>query len=183
MGCEGGYPSAAWQYWVQTGVVTGGQYGTNQGCAPYSLAHCDHHEPGKYAPCGDIAPTPSCTMQCESGYPKTWSQDKWFGSKAYSVPSDVTQIQTEIMTYGPVEAAFTVYADFLTYRSGVYHHVNGSALGGHAVKILGWGTEGDDYWLVANSWNEDWGDNGYFKIRRGTDECGIESGIVAGLPK
>jgi cathepsin B len=30
-----------------------------------------------------------------------------------------------------------------------------------------------DYWLVANSWNEDWGSNGFFKIQRGNDECGI----------
>jgi len=34
-------------------------------------------------------------------------------------------------------------------------------LGGHAIKILGWGTEdGTPYWLVANSWNPDWGDKG-----------------------
>jgi len=37
--------------------------------------------------------------------------------------------------------------------------------------------------LVANSWNYDWGDNGTFKILRGKDHCGIESGVVAGLPK
>jgi len=57
-------------------------------------------------------------------------------------------------------------------------------LGGHGIKILGWGTEsGTDFWLVANSWNNDWGLNGFFKIRRGTDECGIEDEIVAGLYK
>lgn len=44
---------------------------------------------------------------------------------------------------------------------GVYHHVSGAALGGHAVKLLGWGKEGDTpYWLLANSWNTDWGDGG-----------------------
>lgn len=76
-----------------------------------------------------------------------------------------------------------------------------------AIKILGWGVDSatqTPYWLVANcefdefffrliswnflfvfflAWNEDWGDKGFFKILRGSDECGIESGIVAGLPK
>jgi len=95
--------------------------------------------------------------------------------------SDIDAIATEIMTNGPVEAAFTVYEDFITYRSGIYQHTTGGVLGGHAVKILGWGVEaGVKYWLVANSWNSDWGDKGYFKILRGVDECGIEDSIVAG---
>jgi len=88
------------------------------------------------------------------------------------------------MTNGPVEAAFTVYEDFLAYKSGVYQHTSGSELGGHAVKILGWGVDNSvAYWIVANSWNPDWGNAGYFNILRGQDECGIEDDIVAGLPK
>lgn len=47
---------------------------------------------------------------------------------------------------------------------GVYKYVEGSYLGGHAVKLLGWGLEnGTKYWLLANSWNSDWGDNGETK--------------------
>lgn len=96
----------------------------------------------------------------------------------------MSEIQTEIMTNGPVEASFDVYEDFLTYKSGVYHHVQGKSLGGHSIKILGWGVEaGVPYWLVANSWNEDWGEKGFFKIKRGNNECGIEASIVAGIPK
>lgn len=67
--------------------------------------------------------------------------------------------------------------------AGVYKHVAGKALGGHAIRILGWGVENDTpYWLVANSWNTDWGNNGFFKILRGSDECGIENQVNAGLP-
>ena len=82
-----------------------------------------------------------------------------------------------------MEAAFSVYEDFLHYKSGVYKHTTGDYLGGHAVEIVGWGTlNGEDYWLVANSWTTTWGDNGYFMFSRGNDECGIEDDIVAVTP-
>ena len=45
------------------------------------------------------------------------------GKSAYSVRARVEQIQTEIMTNGPVEGAFTVYADFPTYKSGKHSDV------------------------------------------------------------
>ena len=76
-----------------------------------------------------------------------------------------------------------MYADFPTYKSGVYQAHSSEQLGGHAIKLLGWGVEGGvPYWLAANSWNPDWGDKGFFKIKRGSNECGIEGDINAGLP-
>jgi len=182
-GCNGGYPEAAWSYFKNTGLVTGWLYNSTKWCQPYSLAPCDHHTTGKYSPCSGESPTPKCAKTCVSSYTTPYGNDIHKASSVYSISGNVAKIQTDIQTNGPVEAAFTVYSDFLTYKSGVYHHTTGSALGGHAIKILGWGTEnGSDYWLVANSWNEDWGDKGFFKIKRGTNECGIEGSIVAGTP-
>lgn len=64
-------------------------------------------------------------------------------------------------------------------------HTTGDALGGHAVKLIGWGTEnGTPYWLVMNSWNETWGDKGMFKILRGQPDKydpGFESSNAMGL--
>jgi cathepsin B len=184
MGCNGGYPQAAWSWWKRDGLVTGGAYGTKSGCQPYEIKPCEHHVNGTRQPCSGEQNTPRCEKKCEAGYDKSYSDDKWYGQSSYSVSSDVSQIQKEIMTNGPVEGAFTVYADFPSYKSGVYQHESGGVLGGHAIRILGWGEEnGTPYWLVANSWNYDWGDKGYFKILRGNDECGIEGSIAAGLPK
>jgi len=189
-GCNGGDPGSAWSWFTTTGVVTGGNYLDNSWCSAYPFTVCDHHVVGKYTPCGSGPEysTPQCPTACDanSTYTISYSDDKHMFATSYSVPSDETSIMTEIMDNGPVEAAFTVYADFESYKSGVYHHVTGAELGGHAVKIIGWGvdaTTSAKYWLVVNSWNEDWGDQGTFKILRGSDECGIEDGIVAGLFK
>merc|ERR1711988_268186 len=92
-------------------------------------------------------------------------------------------IMQAIMTGGPVETAFDVYSDFENYAGGIYHHVSGGSVGGHAVKLVGWGVENSEkYWKVANSWNPYWGEKGYFRIRRGTNECGVEYQAVASAP-
>ena len=184
-GCNGGFPGAAWNYWLHKGLVSGGQYGSHEGCQPYQIKPCQHHVNGTRGPCEEGVRTPKCHHTCENAEFKVpYEKDKTYGRKIYSVKPNVNQIQLELMTNGPVEAAFTVYEDFPNYKSGVYQHVIGKPLGGHAVRILGWGEEaGIPYWLVANSWNYDWGDHGTFKILRGENHCGIESQVVAGIPK
>lgn len=180
-GCNGGYPSSAWSYFKSNGIVSGGLYGDTAYCKAYSMAPCAHHvPPGKYPACGSSLPTPACKKQCSATSGRTYSSDSIKGKSVYSVTGEKTMM-AEISSKGPIEVALTVYEDFLTYKSGVYKHTTGSALGGHAVKCLGYGTEnGSKYWLIANSWNELWGDNGYIKILRGSNECGIEGQGVAG---
>jgi len=186
-GCNGGFPGAAWSFWHRKGLVSGGLYHSDQGCQPYQIEPCEHHVNGTRMPCSEGGTTPKCHKKCEnSKYTVPYNKDKSYGQKSYSIKNNVQQIQMELMNNGPVEAAFTVFEDFPNYKSGVYQHVTGGPLGGHAIRILGWGVEGEEktpYWLVANSWNYDWGDGGTFKILRGQDHCGIESGVVAGLPK
>ena len=61
------------------------------------------------------------------------------------------------------------------YESGIYQHLKGFLEGGHAVLAVGYGIEdGIPFWNVKNSWGPSWGENGYFRIIRGQDECGIE---------
>jgi len=181
-GCNGGYLSGAWSYIKSIGLVSGGDFGDRQTCSPYMLKPCDHHVNGTYGPCPDTVPTPACNAKCQASYTqRDWNADKRKAVTVYSVSGE-KNIMNEIYNHGPIEAAFTVYSDFLTYKSGVYRHVKGSYLGGHAIKIIGWGVEnGDKYWLIANSWNEGWGDNGLFKIKKG--DCGIDNQGYAGRLK
>jgi cathepsin H len=90
---------------------------------------------------------------------------------------DEEQLKELIATVGPVSVAFQVVSDFMGYKSGVYSSAdckNTQQDVNHAVLAVGYGTEdGIDYWLVKNSWSESWGDEGYFKIQRGVNMCGI----------
>ena len=171
-GCNGGMPYSAYRYWVSTGVVT-------EACAPYSFASCDHHIPGSTNPCpSGYGPTPACERTCKNG--QDWESDKHRGRKAYAVAGEA-DMMAELSSRGPCEAVIAVYEDFLVYTSGVYHHVSGRLAGYHAIKILGYGEEnGTKYWLLANSWNEHWGEKGYFRMLRGSDECGVESDLTCG---
>ncbi len=123
--------------------------------------------------------TPACNQTCHNG--ASYSGDKHMLSNVYNVGSNADAMAAELVKNGPFEVAMTVYEDFLAYKSGVYSHQSGQELGGHAIKVIGFGTEGgQDYWLVQNSWTTAWGAAGYFKIAKGTDECGIEDSPVAG---
>jgi len=170
-GCDGGEPSSAWEYAHNAGLVT-------LACSPYTVPTC----PPASEPCLNFVPTPACHKTCQANYSTSWANDLHYANAPYSVSA--AKMMAEISTNGPVEAAFTVYADFVHYKSGVYSHQTGGVLGGHAVKIIGYGTaNGTAYWLVANSWTTTWGDAGYFMIKRGVNECGIEDDVVAGIPR
>ncbi|MGH0123370.1 UNVERIFIED_CONTAM: hypothetical protein FKN15_028461 [Acipenser sinensis] len=121
MGCNGGYPSAAWNFWTEEGLVSGGLYDSHVGCRPYSIPPCEHHVNGSRPPCkGEEGDTPKCVLQCEDGYSPSYKQDKRYGVTSYAVPSSEKQIMTELYKNGPVEGAFIVYEDFLMYKTGKF---------------------------------------------------------------
>jgi cathepsin B len=60
-----------------------------------------------------------------------------------------------IYTLYSILSIYSIIYYTLQYKGGVYapSKASGSIRGGHAVKVMGWGTDkGTDYWLVANSW-------------------------------
>ncbi|XP_013920798.1 PREDICTED: tubulointerstitial nephritis antigen-like [Thamnophis sirtalis] len=111
---------------------------------------------------------------------------------AYRLSSNEKEIMKELMENGPVQAIMEVHEDFFVYQSGIYQHTPVAAgkpeqyrqHGTHSVKITGWGEEQKPdgskwkYWIAANSWGKAWGEHGYFRIARGTNECEIESFVV-----
>uniref|UniRef100_A0AB38ZEA0 Venom C1 protease 1 n=1 Tax=Ectomocoris sp. TaxID=3104572 RepID=A0AB38ZEA0_9HEMI len=184
--CDGGDDYRAWVFFRKHGVTTGGDYNTTEGCQPYTVAPCEHHTDGKRPDCYKM-PEPvieKCSQECTNQkYSTPMQKDLFKVSRAYKVMSDVSEIKKEIVKHGPVQAGFTVYEDFHVYKTGIYRHTVGAKVGEHSVRILGWGWEGSQpYWLVANSWNTNWGEQGTFRVAMGVNECGIEEAVHAGIP-
>nr|ABL85239.1 cysteine proteinase 5 [Necator americanus] len=186
MGCDGGRPFAAFFFAIDNGVCTGGPFREPNVCKPYAFYPCGRHQNQKYfGPCPkELWPTPKCRKMCQLKYNVAYKDDKIYGNDAYSLPNNETRIMQEIFTNGPVVGSFSVFADFAIYKKGVYVSNGIQQNGAHAVKIIGWGVQdGLKYWLIANSWNNDWGDEGYVRFLRGDNHCGIESRVVTGTMK
>ncbi|XP_019623336.1 PREDICTED: cathepsin L1-like [Branchiostoma belcheri] len=99
------------------------------------------------------------------------------------VPSgDEEAMKQAVGTFGPVSVSIDAMPSFHQYGSGVYDdpECKASNPSNHAVLVVGYGTEDNqDYWLVKNSWGDDWGTEGYIKMSRNKDnQCGIANEAV-----
>lgn len=111
------------------------------------------------------------------------------------INQNIYTMKVYIRTFGPIFASISVYDDLFKFKgNGVYSKKSNNFIGGHAVEIVGWCDKGVDlrenfkegYWVCKNSWGKSWATNydfpGYFAIRMGTNECGIESRTGAAQP-
>lgn len=102
----------------------------------------------------------------------------------------------EVMREGPIVVSFEPDYLFMLYKKGIYYSVGDTWLTrkenkpiwtkvDHSVVLVGWGFDEETqtkYWLLQNSWGENWGENGFFKMVRGIDHLGIESICESGNP-
>ncbi|XP_047471069.1 uncharacterized peptidase C1-like protein F26E4.3 [Penaeus chinensis] len=173
-GCEGGHVDRAWQYLRKVGVV-------NEECYSYESGTT-----GKVPSCRIPVRANLFSLRCASKEVVYQRRDLYKTEPPYRIAGKEEDIQWEIMTNGPVQAIMRVYRDLFMYAGGVYRHT-GSPQEDHAmhsVRIVGWGQDSSlggrpsKYWLVANSWGKRWGERGFFRIQRGTNESEIESFVL-----
>lgn len=99
----------------------------------------------------------------------------------YKILNNERDIQYHVAKTGPVITVLKVLDSFLFYSGGIYDEPRCAQFGpddpDHVIVIVGYGREDNtDYWIIKNSWGmEEWGENGFGKIRRGTGVCFLGS--------
>jgi len=163
-GCQGGFPYLAAKYAQDFGS-------TPVSTIPYS---------GKDGKCPLKKPYHKQIAGRATGY-------KYIGG--YYGASSEPAMRRELFDHGPIVVGFEANPEIQAYDGGIFNskvryptqdhfeRVN------HAVLITGFGEQnGEKYWKVKNSWGPDWGENGFFRMKRGVDNLNIEHMSVAVYP-
>ncbi|PNW79515.1 hypothetical protein CHLRE_08g358522v5 [Chlamydomonas reinhardtii] len=102
-------------------------------------------------------------------------------------PRDESALMEAVYLHGPVAVLMNAArVPFKFYSEGVYHNEECGEdpdSMDHVVLLVGYGTtaQGVDYWLIKNSWSKYWGMDGYARITRKGNDCGITTDPVFAL--
>lgn len=160
-GCGGGYAFLASRWAQDVGLVP-------QSCGHYASSD------GR------------CSLQCDAGGlgRRKWRADNHHYVGGYYGAASELPMMREVARSGPIVVSFEPKADIMYYSGGIYsstenQHAEWEQVD-HAVLLVGYGEEnGKKYWVLQNSWGDNWGEDGFFRMARGTDESGVESIAVA----
>lgn len=148
-GCDGGWPENIFEYAKHSAVVL-------EKDQPY------------------LAKNLPCNQTCEGSV----IQVKRYGSVDNEKDNNSeTRIPYILNTHGPVSVAIDVGTTelLMSYEDGIFPGVACGSELDHAVTIVGYTPE---YWIVRNSWSQEWGDDGYFYLERGVNACGVANYIT-----
>jgi len=78
-----------------------------------------------------------------------------------------------ISHFGPLAVSVDSSSDaFQNYAGGIFPADLCERNIDHAMVIVGYAP---DYWIIKNSWSSEWGEDGYMRLERGSNACGIAS--------
>lgn len=149
-GCMGATMELAYEYAMENGLITEWQF-------PYGSFYGDSGDCSINSKATPVAGITNYTKNPTNSY---------------------TDLIDSVANAGPI--SITVDAStWSSYSGGIYDGCNQDSPDlDHGVLLVGYGTEdGVDYWLVRNSWGPTWGENGYIRLMRTSDEasrCGVD---------
>jgi len=98
----------------------------------------------------------------------------------YSYSANEDLLKQLVYEHGAVVTSVKSEGPFMEYKGGIFAGCNPGSDTDHAVAVVGYGTEnGIDYWVIKNSWGDNWGENGFIRLKRGVGMCGVGSNVAA----
>ena len=163
-GCHGGSGAVAYSYIHKNGIGP-------ETCQNY-ISQGTGNECTAIHVCEDCSPQGNCSVIKD--FPK-------FGVKEFGRVQGVKQMKAEIFARGPIACylnADPIHAwGFGPHKKEIFSGCPDCDSINHLISVVGWGhdaTSKMDYWVVRNSWGEYWGDLGYFRLKMGDNQLGME---------
>jgi len=167
-GCHGGSPSGANEYIHNYGIA-------HETCSNYQAKGWDTG-----LACTDQIKCNDCDEHNNCGVPASYPI---YTVSEFGHVEGEQAMMNEIYQRGPIVCALDARG-LLDYTSGIVNDTTGLNTLNHAVSIVGYGVENNvPYWHVRNSWGSYYGEEGYFRIVRGSNNLGIESSCNWAVPK
>jgi len=173
--CDGGYPFLAMRYAAVTGrLLTDTEY------PYYDVDMGKERKADNPATCDEDRVTEDSKFSSILGY-------HWIADYKVTNATVEEDLAYYLIKNGPLSICLNADAmqyydggiDRPTYASCPWDGIN------HAVLLVGWGqetysdgTEVIPYWIIKNSWNSTWGEEGYYYVERGINACGLTSQIT-----
>ena len=163
MGCEGGWYYTAWMDYIAKngGLTTEANYPYDTATSVGRASDCDSTKEKAVTsgttPTKDALATPGCTgFFCNS--------------------QDEDTLKNNLVSYGPISIACDA-SEWSSYSGGVMTSSSCSSSGlrlDHAIQVVGYNEDASTpYWIVRNSWDTTWGEDGYIYLKMGDNTCGI----------
>jgi cathepsin X len=174
-GCDGGSLATAYD-WIYNNTIG------PDSCQNY-IAQGNGTECSALHICENCAPEQGCWPVTE-GYPK-------FGISEFGGVLGVEEMKAEIYARGPIACALDAgplvsWGMNATNKNSIFDSCsaknppagNSCDQIDHGISVVGFGYDEEakmDYWVVRNSWGAYWGDNGFWRMKMGDDQLGLES--------
>jgi len=180
--CMGGSHSGAYQFIHDFGYV------------PYDTCLLDEA-------CSSDSPSPNCRARDFSCKPENICRTCWVNMKKLEATCDaierfpnatvaeygnvtgVANMKAEIYARGPIACSINCIP-LAEYDGGIIDEPRASNRTNHVVSIVGWdrSRDGTEYWIVRNSWGEYVPNMGFFKVKLGENQLGLEQSCSWAAP-
>ena len=170
-GCHGGDGISANEFMANNDM-------TDETCSIYQARG---HENG--LKCTDVSFCENCMPNKGCSRPKkyhTYRVKEYAHIEGDTNSDQEKNMMAEIYHRGPISCAISVTEELVHFKGGsVFTDKTNASELNHEISVVGYGvdeTTKEKFWRIRNSWGTYWADQGFFRLRRGINNIGIESG-------